>query len=145
MAIFKKRQQLKADVPAHIAIVMDGNGRWAQKRGLPRTAGHTAGAANFKKITMYAAKIGVKYLTLYTFSTENWRRSDDEVGALMRLFKQYLEEALRDFLEENIKVNFLGDTEAFNDELKALIEDVKEVSRNRTGMVLNLAMNYERR
>lgn len=140
--IFKKKHKLEATVPAHVAIVMDGNGRWAQRRGLPRTAGHTAGAANFKKITMYAADIGIKYLTLYTFSTENWKRSDAEVGALMRLFKQYLEEALRDFLEENIKVNFLGDTEAFDTDLKNLIEDVKNVSANRTGMVLNLAMNY---
>lgn len=137
----KKAEKLE-NMPEHIAIIMDGNGRWAQKRGLPRTAGHTAGAANFKKITMYAADIGVKYLTLYAFSTENWNRPDGEVGALMKLFKQYLEEALRDFLEENIKVNFIGDVSAFNDELKELIDEVREVSKNRTGMVLNLAMNY---
>lgn len=129
-------------MPEHIGIIMDGNGRWAQKRGLPRTAGHTAGAANFKKITIYASEIGLKYLTLYAFSTENWTRPDGEVTALMRLFKQYLEEALRDFLDENIKVNFLGDTSVFDDDLQRLIADVKEVSKNRTGMVLNLAMNY---
>ena len=83
-------------VPQHIGIIMDGNGRWAKKRGLPRTAGHTAGAANFRTITRYASSIGVKYLTVYAFSTENWNRPAEEVSALMKLFHQYLEEALRD-------------------------------------------------
>lgn len=132
----------KAQLPAHIGIIMDGNGRWAKKRGLPRSLGHKEGASNFKRITMYASKIGLRYLTMYAFSTENWRRPEKEVGALMRLFKQYLEEALRDFLDENIKVNFLGDVTKFSPELQELIREVTEVSKNRTGMVLNLAMNY---
>jgi len=88
---------------------MDGNGRWAKKRALPRSAGHTAGAANFKKITRYCASIGIEYLTVYAFSTENWKRPSDEIEALMKIFQQYLEEALRDFLGENIRVNFIGD------------------------------------
>lgn len=121
---------------------MDGNGRWAKKRGLPRSIGHKEGASNFKRITMYASKIGLRYLTMYAFSTENWRRPENEVGALMRLFRQYLEEALRDFLDENIKVNFLGDVTKFPLELQGLIREVTDVSKNRTGMVLNLAMNY---
>ena len=100
---------------------MDGNGRWAKKRGLPRSAGHTAGAANFRTITRYASSIGVKYLTLYAFSTENWNRPAEEVSALMRLFRQYLEEALSDFMDENIRVRFLGDVSAFSPELQALL------------------------
>ena len=114
-------------VPQHIGIIMDGNGRWAKKRGLPRTAGHTAGASNFRTITRYASSIGVKYLT---------------VSALMKLFHQYLEEALRDFMDENIRVRFIGDVSAFNEELQALIHRVEEASAPKTGMVLNLAMNY---
>nr|WP_200814919.1 isoprenyl transferase [Scatolibacter rhodanostii] len=140
----KKKAEVRAAVvlPEHIAIIMDGNGRWAKKRNLPRSSGHTAGAANFKTITRYAASIGVKYLTMYAFSTENWKRPQDEIGALMKLFQQYLREALDDFLEENIKVRFIGDVSVFPKELKKLIREVEEVSENRTGMVLNLAMNY---
>ena len=128
--------------PRHIAIIMDGNGRWAKKRGLPRSAGHAAGAATFRNITRYAASIGVKYLTVYAFSTENWSRPAEEVSALMKLFHQYLEEALRDFLDENIKIRFLGDTSAFSPDLQALIRRVEEICEPKTGMVLNLAMNY---
>lgn len=130
------------EVPQHIGIIMDGNGRWAKKRGLPRTAGHTAGAQNFRTITRYAASIGVKYLTLYAFSTENWSRPAAEVSALMRLFRQYMEEALSDFMEENIRVRFIGDVSAFAPELRKLIHEVEEASAPKTGMVLNLAMNY---
>ena len=128
--------------PAHIGIVMDGNGRWAKKRFLPRSAGHRAGAQNFRAITRYASKIGVKYLTVYAFSTENWSRPQEEVGALMGLFKDYLEEALRDFMDENIRVRFIGDVSAFPAELRTLIQEVEEASACKTGMVLNLAMNY---
>ena len=130
------------EVPQHIGIIMDGNGRWAKKRGLPRTAGHTAGAQNFRTITRYAASIGVKYLTLYAFSTENWSRPAAEVSALMRLFRQYMEEALTDFMEENIRVRFIGDVTAFAPQLQKLIHEVEEASAPKTGMVLNLAMNY---
>ena len=141
MALGSKEKQTAA-IPQHIGIIMDGNGRWAKKRGLPRTAGHTAGAANFRTITRYAASIGVKYLTLYAFSTENWNRPAEEVSALMKLFHQYLEEALRDFMDENIRVRFIGDVSAFAPDLQALIHRVEEASAPKTGMVLNLAMNY---
>lgn len=133
---------LPAAVPAHVGIIMDGNGRWANARRLPRSAGHRAGAENFRTITRYASKIGVKYLTLYAFSTENWSRPAEEVGALMSLFKDYLEEALRDFMDENIRVRFIGDVSAFSPELQKLIREVEEASSVKTGMVLNLAMNY---
>ena len=129
-------------LPRHLGIIMDGNGRWAKKRGLPRSAGHPVGAANFKTITRYCASIGIEYLTVYAFSTENGKRPAEEVSALMKLFRQYLEEALRDFLDENIKVRFIGDTTAFPEELQKLIRETEEVSKNRTGMVLNIAMNY---
>ena len=129
-------------IPRHLGIIMDGNGRWAKKRGLPRSAGHTAGAANFKKITRYCASIGVKYLTVYAFSTENWKRPSDEIEALMKIFQQYLEEALRDFLGENIRVKFLGDLSVFPQHLQSLFARTEEVSADKTGMVLNIAMNY---
>lgn len=143
--IFSKQTNEKASqrvLPRHLGIIMDGNGRWAKKRGLPRTAGHTVGAANFKTITRYCASIGIEYLTVYAFSTENWKRPEEEVSALMKLFRQYLEEALRDFLDENIKVRFIGDTSVFPQELQTLIRETEEVSKKRTGMVLNIAMNY---
>ena len=99
-------------------------------------------ASNFRTITRYASSIGVKYLTVYAFSTENWNRPAEEVSALMKLFHQYLEEALRDFMDENIRVRFIGDVSAFNEGLQALIHRVEEASAPKTGMVLNLAMNY---
>ena len=129
-------------VPAHVGIIMDGNGRWAKKHLQPRSMGHRAGAQNFRTITRYASKIGVKYLTVYAFSTENWSRPPEEVGALMGLFKDYLREALRDFMDENIRVRFIGDAGAFSPDLRELIAEVEEASAPKTGMVLNLAMNY---
>jgi len=128
--------------PAHIGIIMDGNGRCAKKHFQPRSLGHRAGAQNFRTITRYASRIGVKVLTVYAFSTENWARPAEEVGALMKLFKDYLQEALRDFMDENIRVRFIGDTSAFSSELRELIQEVKQASAPKTGMVLNLAMNY---
>ena len=130
------------EIPAHVGIIMDGNGRWAKKHFQPRSMGHRAGAQNFRTITRYASKIGVKHLTLYAFSTENWSRPAEEVGALMGLFKDYLREALRDFMDENIRVRFIGDVEGFAPDLQELIREVEEASAPKTGMVLNLAMNY---
>ena len=147
MALFKKKpvQELSIEdiqLPEHIGIIMDGNGRWAKKRGLPRSAGHTAGAQTFRKIARYCSDIGIKYLTVYAFSTENWRRPSDEVDALMRLFKDYLQEAIRDFKDDSIVLRFIGDRSAFSPELLALMNENEEESCNRDGMVLNIAMNY---
>ena len=145
MAFGSKENKTPVQVPAHIGIIMDGNGRWAKKRGLPRTAGHTPAAAARRSASAKAGWVsvfGVKYLTLYAFSTENWSRPVDEVSALMKLFHQYLEEALRDFMNENIRVRFIGDISAFAPDLQALIHRVEEASSVKTGMVLNLAMNY---
>lgn len=129
-------------LPGHVGIIMDGNGRWAKKRGLPRSAGHSAGAQNFRTITKYCSTIGIKHLTVYAFSTENWKRPKEEIDSLMNLFKSYLEEALRDFKDEDIVVRFIGDKTAFSPDLQALIKENEESSAHRTGMVLNLAMNY---
>lgn len=129
-------------LPVHIGIIMDGNGRWAKKRGMPRMAGHRAGANNFRTITRYCNSIGIKYLTVYAFSTENWKRPKEEVDALMALFKDYLEEALRDFREENIRTRFIGDKTQFSESLQKLIKETEELSADKTGLVLNIAMNY---
>lgn len=145
MALFRKKQEYSIDniiLPEHVGIIMDGNGRWAKKRGLPRSAGHSAGAKNFRKIIRYCSDIGIKYLTMYAFSTENWKRPQDEVDALMKLFKQYLEEALRDFQDDVIKLKFIGDINGFSEDLQKLMIDAEEGSKDRDGMVLNLAMNY---
>ena len=141
----KKQDKISAPVenlPAHIGIIMDGNGRWAKKRMLPRKAGHSAGAKVFRKITRYCSDIGIKYLTVYAFSTENWKRPAEEVDALMKLFKSYLEEALKDFKDDSIVVKFIGDKSQFGDDLRKLMVENEESSKNRDGMVLNIAMNY---
>ena len=135
-------KELPQKLPVHLGIIMDGNGRWAKKRGLPRSAGHAAGAQNFRKITRYCSQIGIRYLTVYAFSTENWTRPQEEDSALMRLFRQYLEEALRDFRDDDIVVRFLGDVSAFSAPLRELITETQELSASRSGMVLNIAMNY---
>lgn len=136
------RKNEKRCLPEHIGIIMDGNGRWAKKRSLPRSAGHKVGAETFRKITKYCSQIGIKYLTVYAFSTENWKRPNDEISFLMKLFEQYLNEALKDFQQENIKVRFLGDKSGFSKNLQRLIDEVESASKNKTGMILNIAMNY---
>ncbi|MBQ1658357.1 MAG: isoprenyl transferase [Clostridia bacterium] len=138
----KKENQQELYIPEHVGIIMDGNGRWAKKRGLPRPVGHTYGAQTFRKITRYISSRGVKYLTLYAFSTENWKRPLEEVSAIMKIFRQYLMDALTDFRDDDIKVRFIGDTSAFDDNLKKLINETEEISEKRQGMVLNIAMNY---
>ena len=146
MALFGKKTKeseiSEIMLPAHVGIIMDGNGRWAKKRGLPRKAGHTEGARTFRKIARYASEVGIRYLTVYAFSTENWRRPEDEVGALMKLFKSYLEEAIRDFKDDDIVVRFIGDKSGFSPELQELMDENEECSKDRDGMVLNIAMNY---
>ncbi len=146
--IFKKKKtettidRSQRILPVHVGIIMDGNGRWAKKRGLPRQAGHKVGAATFKKITRYANSIGIRNLTVYAFSTENWKRPKEEIDALMDIFYDYLIEALRDFSEENIRTIFIGDVTAFSPKLQTLIHETEAISADKTGMRLNIAMNY---
>ncbi len=128
-------------MPQHIAIIMDGNGRWAKKRGLPRSAGHVAGAKTFKSIARYCNKIGLKYLTVYAFSTENWKRPADEVNGIMNLLRDYLRDA-ENFKDENIRVRFIGDRTPLADDIKALMEKNENDSKNATGLTLYIAINY---
>ena len=129
-------------VPVNLGIIMDGNGRWAKKRGLPRQAGHVTGAQVFRKITKYCEKCGVRYLTVYAFSTENWRRPQEEVDAIMNLLRQYLKESLADFQQENIVVRFIGNRDELAEDIRALIEEAEESTAHKTGMTLNIALNY---
>jgi len=140
------RKKTKADVPrkipVNLGIIMDGNGRWAKQRGLPRQAGHVTGAQVFRKITKYCEKCGVRYLTVYAFSTENWRRPAEEVDAIMNLLRQYLKESLSDFQQENIVVRFIGSRDELAEDIRALIEEAEQSTAHKTGMTLNIALNY---
>lgn len=130
------------NVPGHIAIILDGNGRWAKKRGLPRTAGHAAGSETFRKIATYCKNIGVKYLTVYAFSTENWSRPEDEVKAIMKLLDKYLHEAIQTMERDNIKMKILGDVSRLSDDLKAEIAETNEISSRYEGFQANICLNY---
>lgn len=128
--------------PRHIAIIMDGNGRWAKKRGLPRNAGHAAGAEAFRRIANYARTIGVEYLTVYAFSTENWRRSEEEVSGIMRLLGAYLREAIRDMAKNHVRFKFFGDLSRLSPELRKLCLDAQTQSAQYDGVQVNFCLNY---
>ncbi|MCI5809517.1 MAG: isoprenyl transferase [Oscillospiraceae bacterium] len=128
-------------VPAHIAIIMDGNGRWAKRRGLPRNAGHKQGAKVFQNICDYCRKIGVKYVTAYAFSTENWKRPQNEVNAIMELLRSYLKEASKQ-TRKDARLLFLGDRTPLADDLQRLMEKVERESANNTGITICIALNY---
>lgn len=129
-------------VPRHIAIILDGNGRWAKKRGLPRTAGHAAGAETFRRIATYCKNIGVDYLTVYAFSTENWKRPADEVGTIMKLLDKYLREAIATMERDKIKMKVLGDVSALSPSLQAEIARTNEISTHYDGFQANICLNY---
>ena len=131
----------KQPVPRHIAIIMDGNGRWAKNRGLPRTAGHAAGAEAFRKIANYCRTLGVEYLTVYAFSTENWKRSADEVSGIMRLLGNYLKEALRDMEKNRVRFCFFGDLSRLSPNLQKLCEEAQSKSSDYDVQV-NFCLNY---
>ena len=147
MALFKaKEKELAAPdmtrLPRHIAIIMDGNGRWAKKRGLPRTAGHAAGAETFRTIATYCKEIGLDYLTVYAFSTENWKRPEAEVNAIMGLLKKYLMEAIGQMERDRVKMEFFGDTSVLTSELQELIARTREISKHYEGCQVNICLNY---
>ena len=131
-----------SNTPKHLAIIMDGNGRWAKERNLKRTAGHEEGAKTVRKITTHCAKLGVKYLTLYAFSTENWTRPKLEVEFLMRLLDKYLKSELEVYLENNIRFKAIGDISRFSKILQKTIKDVEEKTSKATGLTQVLALNY---
>lgn len=127
--------------PHHIAIIMDGNGRWAKKRGLPRTAGHSAGAEAFRRIANYCRTLGVQYLTVYAFSTENWKRSEEEIGGIMRLLGKYLTEALADMEKNRVRFRFFGDLTRLSPKLQQLCLDAQNQSKDYDVQV-NFCLNY---
>jgi undecaprenyl diphosphate synthase len=128
-------------LPIHIGIIMDGNGRWASKRGLPRYAGHTAGAVTFYKTVQNCSDMGIKYLSVYAFSTENWKRSAKEIAAIMKVLEKYLDDFDK-YSKMNIKPNFIGDLSVFDQRIINKIEKVRQLGKDATGMVLNIAINY---
>jgi undecaprenyl diphosphate synthase len=144
MAIFKTNDKSAEQeiLPRHIAIIMDGNGRWAKKRGLPRTAGHAAGAETYRRIATLCSDMGIEYLTVYAFSTENWKRSQNEVEAIMGLFKKYLNEAVETMEQKNVSLKVFGDTSVLSPELQELIRKTAEISKRVTGMQANICVNY---
>ena len=148
MGLFDSKKSYQAGqvdmsrLPRHIAIIMDGNGRWAKQRGLPRTAGHKVGAEVFRKIAKYCKKLGVEYLTVYAFSTENWKRPADEVETIMGLLKQYMLEAIETMEEEKIRLKFFGDLTALSPELQALVEKTNAMSKQIDGVQANICLNY---
>lgn len=129
-------------LPRHIAIIMDGNGRWAKNQGLPRTAGHAAGAESFRRAAKYCRSLGVEYLTVYAFSTENWKRPAEEVEAIMELLGQYLEEAAADLAKENTRLFFFGDLTQLSPELQERCRRCTEQSKDYTGGQVNICLNY---
>ena len=147
MALFGGKEKKDAAVdfdrlPRHIAIIMDGNGRWAKKRGLPRTAGHAAGAETFRTIATYCKNIGLDYLTVYAFSTENWKRPQEEVSAIMGLLKKYLLEAIEQMERDRVKMEFFGDLSPLTPELRELCQRTREISKQYEGCQVNICLNY---
>ncbi len=130
------------NIPGHVAIIMDGNGRWARKRGLPKIAGHRAGSKAAQEAVEAARELGIKVLTLYTFSTENWKRPKHEISALFKLLGDYLERQSDKLVKNNIKFSVIGDTEALPGLIKDKLQRTIDVTKNNTGLVLNLALNY---
>jgi len=148
MALFgkaKKNQVRELDMsklPRHVAIIMDGNGRWAAKRALPRNAGHAAGAETFRRVATYCKKIGIEYLTVYAFSTENWKRPAEEVTSIMVLLEKYLHEAIEKMERDRVRMKFFGDTSILSPKLRKLIADTEEISKRFEGVQVNICVNY---
>ena len=129
-------------VPNHIAIILDGNGRWAKKRGMPRSFGHVKGCENLEDICEVAKELGVKYLTVYAFSTENWKRSKEEVDGLMKLFRNYLKKCIKISQKNNMRVKVIGDITAFESDIQESIEKLEDFSKDFTDLHFQIALNY---
>ena len=138
----KAGSQAGPGVPRHIAIILDGNGRWAKKRGLPRTAGHMAGAETFRRIATYCKNIGVEYLTVYAFSTENWKRPEEEVGTIMKLLGRYLDEAIRTMEKDHIRMKVFGELARLSPQLREMVDRTDEISQHYRGFQANICLNY---
>ncbi len=145
MGIFRSKKKPEVDydhMPTHIAIIMDGNGRWAKKRGMPRTVGHSAGAENFRTIGSFCRELGVRYLTVYAFSTENWKRPQQEVDAIMGLLARYLDEVIRDAEKNRIRLKFLGDLTPLDPALRQLCQQAEEATAGFAECQGNICLNY---
>ena len=129
-------------MPKHIAIIMDGNGRWATKRALPRKAGHKAGAEALEKIIYAAKDMGLEHLTVYAFSTENWKRSEEEVGAIMDLLRMYLKNYFKKFLNDNVRMDVIGDISRLDQDIQESILEIEDISKEKTGLSVHIALNY---
>ena len=144
--IFRKNKIKKEidynNLPTHIGIIMDGNGRWAIKRGLPRSAGHSAGADTLKKIVTECNNMGIKYITVYAFSTENWKRPKEEVDYLMNLLLSYLRDAEKTLAGENVVIRAIGSRKELSEEIQEQIVKTEEFTKNNTGIIMNIAVNY---
>ena len=144
--MMKKGEKMALDsnmvIPAHVALILDGNGRWAKNRGLPRTFGHKEGCITVEKTVETAARMGIKYLTVYGFSTENWKRSEEEVGALMQLFRYYMVRLLKIAAANNVRVKMIGDRRRFAQDIIDGINRLEEETKNNTGLTFVIAVNY---
>ena len=129
-------------IPTSVAIIMDGNGRWAKKRNMPRVMGHNAGMKAMKEIVRHSAELGIKYLTVYAFSTENWKRSEEEVNGIFKLLVKYVDTELAELSDANVKVNVLGDCSVMSDIVKDRLKKALDGTKNNTGMEFNIALNY---
>lgn len=129
-------------VPNHIAIILDGNGRWAKSKGMPRSYGHVKGCENLEDICEVAKELGVKYLTVYAFSTENWKRSKEEVEGLMKLFRNYLKKCIKISKKNNMKVKIIGDPSAFDEDIQQSIRELEEFSQDFDDLHFQIALNY---
>ena len=149
MGLWKRRsggrQGVQVDLehlPRHVAIIMDGNGRWAKQRGMPRKAGHAAGAETFRTIATFAKDLGLEYLTVYAFSTENWKRPEDEVRSIMGLLEKYLHEAIDRMARDRVKMAFFGDLSPLSPKLLDLCRQTQEISKGYDGCQVNICLNY---
>ena len=132
----------KEKLPRHIAFIMDGNGRWATRRGLPRSAGHAAGMEALREIIRTCSDIGIRSMSIYAFSTENWGRSPEEVGALMKLISRYFVSEIDELNEKNVKITIMGELDPFPEEQKTALVNAMEITKANTGLKLNIALNY---
>lgn len=146
MNLFSKKKRVRkpelSNLPKHVGIIMDGNGRWAQKRGLPRTAGHAAGIETFKSISIYAKELGLEQVTFYAFSTENWKRPQEEVDKIMLLLDEYVEEGLREYEKRQVRVRFLGDLSPIHPDMVKKIHLLEQLTEKYAPKTLNIALNY---
>lgn len=144
MALFKKSKVTydKASLPKHVAIIMDGNGRWAKRRSLPRIMGHRAGAEALRRVSRFAGKMGIAYITVYAFSTENWKRSEEEVSGLMDLMLRYMQNAEKELGGDEVRIRIIGDRSRFSEEIQREMARVEAVTRHNTACTVSLALNY---